>query len=84
MVSVADILAIRISADLLIGASLLLTNVVMWRDMEAMCDWLNKLYSFYMTTVVGIVSRGGLTIETCHRNQPSKNKLAPYNSLRSL
>ena len=34
-----------------------------------------------MATVVGIVSKRGLTIEACHRNQPNKNKLALYKLL---
>ena len=28
-----------------------------------------------MVTIVGIVSRRGLIIEVCHRNQPNKSKL---------
>ena len=39
-------------------------------------DWLNKFYSFYVGAIVGIVSRCGLTIEACCRNQPDKSKLA--------
>ena len=33
-------------------------------------DWLNtlKFYSFYMTTLVVIISRCSLRIEVCHRN----------------
>ena len=29
-------------------------------------DWLNKFYSCYMATVVGIVDGHGLGIDTCH------------------
>ena len=36
-------------------------------------DWLNKFYSFYITSVVSVVSRHGLTIEACHINQPNNN-----------
>ena len=32
-------------------------------------DWLNEFYNFYMAALVGIISRYGLTIEACHRNQ---------------
>ena len=38
-------------------------------------DWLNKFYNFYMTAIVSIISRCGLTIEACHSNQPNKSKL---------
>ena len=34
-----------------------------------------------MTAIVGIISRRGLAIEVCHRNQPNKSKLAPYELL---
>ena len=39
-------------------------------------DWLNKIYSFYVAAVVGIVSRCGLIIEAYCRNQLNKSKLA--------
>ena len=35
-------------------------------------DWLNKLYSFYMTVVVDIISRRGFGNETCCINQPNE------------
>ena len=35
--------------------------------------WLNIFYSFSMATIVGIISRCGITIEGCHRNQPNKS-----------
>ena len=41
------------------------------------CDWLNKLYSFYIL-VVNIVSMRGLSIDAHHRNLPNKSKLALY------
>ena len=37
-----------------------------------------------MAAVVGIISRHGLTIETCCKNQPNKNKLVLYKPLLSL
>ena len=37
-----------------------------------------------MAAVVGIVSRRGLTIEACHKNQPNKSKLALYKPLHPL
>ena len=39
---------------------------------------LNKLYSFYMAAIVGIISRHSLTIEEHHRNQTNKSKLMLY------
>ena len=39
-------------------------------------DWLNKLYSFYISTILGIVSRYSLNIDVHLRNQPNKSKLA--------
>ena len=47
-------------------------------------DWLSKFYSFYITAVVSIVSRRGLTIDVHCRNQSSKSKLAMYNLFLSL
>ena len=43
--------------------------------------WLNKFYSLCMAAVVSIISRHGLTIEVCHRNQLNKSKLAQYKPL---
>ena len=37
-----------------------------------------------MAAIVGIVSRHGLRIEACHRNQPNKSKLVLYKSLLCL
>ena len=34
-----------------------------------MYDWLDKLYSFYMTAIVSIISGHDLTIEMHHRNE---------------
>ena len=34
-----------------------------------------------MAAIVGIISRRGLTIEVCCRNQPNKSKLALYKPL---
>ena len=47
-------------------------------------DWLNELYNFYMTAVVGIVSRHGLRVEVYHRNQHRKTKLALFKPLPSV
>ena len=54
-------------------------------------DWLNMLYSCYVAAVVGNIRRYGLSIDTCHENQPNKCKLALYkqsihfkSSLKSL
>ena len=42
-------------------------------------DWLNyKFYGLYMAYVVSVISRCGLGIDGCHKNQPSKSKLALY------
>ena len=46
-----------------------MTNGVIW----TLYDWLNKLYSFYITAVVDIVSRHGLSIDVHHTNQPNKS-----------
>ena len=62
---------------------LVITSGVMRCDMDPY-DWLNKHYSFCMAAVVGIVSRRGLRIEVCHRNQPNKSKLALYKPLLCL
>ena len=45
---------------------LLLTSSMMWHDIPY--DWLNKLYSFYVTVVVGIVSGCGLNTDVHNRN----------------
>ena len=47
----------------------------MWHDIKPY-DRLNNFNRFYMAAVVGMVSRHGLTIEACHKNQPNKSKLA--------
>ena len=44
-------------------------------------DWLNKFYSYYMATVVGIVNGHGLGIDMHHENKPNKSKLALYKVL---
>ena len=59
---------------------LLLTSGMIW----ILYDWLNKLYSFYMATVFGIISRYGFRIKACCRNQPNKTKLVLYKMLLSL
>ena len=59
---------------------LIIASGVMWSDMTPY-DWLNEFYSFYVTAIVGIDSRHGLRIETHHRNQPNKSKLALYEPL---
>ena len=46
-------------------------------------DWLNNFYSCYMAAIVSIISRCGLRIKVCHRNQANKTKLVPYKSLLS-
>ena len=40
--------------------------------------WLNKFYNLYMTTVVSVGSRHGLTIEAHCRNQTDKSIPALY------
>ena len=37
-----------------------------------------------MAAIVGIVSRCGLRIDTCHRNQPNTSKLVLYKPLLHL
>ena len=44
------------------------TSDVIWTPY----DWVNKLYSFYVATVVSIISGRGLSIDTCHKSQPNK------------
>ena len=42
-------------------------------------NWLNKFCNFYVTVIVSIdimISKHGLRIEACCRNQPIKRKLA--------
>ena len=39
-------------------------------------DWFNKFCRFYMAAIVSIISKWGLKIEACHRNQPNKSMLA--------
>ena len=43
---------------------LLLTSAVIWTP----CNWLNKFYSCYMATVVGIINGYSLGIDTHHGN----------------
>ena len=38
-------------------------------------EWLNKFYSFYTAAIIGIISRTGISIDACHRNQTNKSKL---------
>ena len=45
------------------------------------CDWLNKLYSFYMEAVVVITSEHDLKITACHKNQLYKTKLSLHKPL---
>ena len=52
----------------------LITSGVIWTSY----DWLNKLYSFYVAALVGIVSRHGLSIDAWFENQANKHKLALY------
>ena len=56
---------------------LFISNGTIWTQH----DWLNKFYSFYMTAIVGIVSRHGLAVEAHHRNQPNKSKLVLHKPL---
>ena len=51
---------------------LLINSSVIWTSY----DWLNKLYSFYIATVVGIVSRRGFNIDVHHENHANQHKLA--------
>ena len=53
---------------------LLITTGMIW----TLYDWLNKLYSFYVATVVSIISRCGLGIDAHCENQPNKHKLVLY------
>ena len=53
---------------------LLIASGMIW----TLYDWLNKVSSFYVAVVVGIVSRCGLSIDACCENQPNKHKLALY------
>ena len=46
---------------------LLITSGMMW-CVWTLYDWLNKFYSCYMATAVGIVDGCGLGINTCHEN----------------
>ena len=46
---------------------LLITTGVMWCDMDPY-DWLNKFYSCYMATVVGIINGHVLGIDMRCRN----------------
>ena len=45
---------------------------------------LNKFYSFYMVAVVGILSRRGLSIDACCRNQLNNSKVLLYKLSLSL
>ena len=56
---------------------LLITSDMIWTSN----DWLNKFYSCYMVTVVGIVDGCGLGIDMCHGNQSNKSKLMLYKLL---
>ena len=51
-------------------------RLVVWY--ESPYDWLNKFYSLYMATIVGIIGRRGLTTEVHHRKQSNKSKLVLY------
>ena len=49
-------------------------NGVIWTPY----DWgvgINKLYGFYMATIVGTVSSHGLSIDAHHRNQHNRSEL---------
>ena len=47
-------------------------------------DLVNKLYNFYIAIIVDIIRRHGLSIKSCHSNQPNKSKIALYNLLVHL
>ena len=53
---------------------LLITSSTIWTPQ----DWLNNFYSFYLATVVNLISRWGLSIDVCCEKQPNKHKLALY------
>ena len=53
---------------------LIITSGLIWTTYY----WLNKFYSFYVSAVVGTVSRCGFRIDVHHENQSNKCKLALY------
>ena len=59
---------------------LLITSSLIWTAH----DWLKKFNNFYIAAVVGVISRPGIRIETCNRNQPNKSKLTLCKLLLSL
>ena len=54
----------------------------MWHDMDPYYS-LDKLYIFYMAAIDSIISRCGLRIEACCKNQINKSKPLLYNPLLS-
>ena len=48
----------------------MLNSSTMWCDMDPY-DWLDIFYTFYVAAVIDTISRFGITIEMCHRNQPT-------------
>ena len=52
----------------------------MWHNLDS--TWLAKqVLQLHMAVVVGIVNRQGSPIETCHRNQHNRIKVALYMSI---
>ena len=72
-----EIVSVWMSVCVCLPLRILITSGVIWTQY----DWLNKFYNFYMTAIVTIISRCGLTIEACHSNQSNKSKLALYKPL---
>ena len=53
-------------------------------DMDPFDCMVKQVLQLFMADVVITVSRYGLRIEACHKNQPNKSKLALYNPLLSV
>ena len=57
----------RMSACVCLLPRLLITSDRMWREIDPN-DWSNKFYSFYMKTVVSIISGHGVSIHMHRAN----------------
>ena len=75
-----SVICVHVSVSVCPPPRLLITNGVM----QTQYHWLNKLYSFYMAAIIGIISRRGLSIDVHCRNQYNRNKLKMHIPLFSL
>ena len=63
-----------------VTSRLWITSSMMWHDMDPIW-FVEQAPKLFMAVIISIISRHGLTVEACHRNQP--NTVQPMNELTS-